>query len=75
MTAINELRPDALYKKCKPGEFKFNTTTELQGSGNGSYRAPISRQSQEKPHVLVLPCSLSLTECASQLKCPILFVP
>lgn len=35
----------------------------------------LQRIHREKPHLLVLPCSLSLTECASQLKCPILFVP
>jgi len=24
-----ELQPEALYKSCKPGDFKFETTAEL----------------------------------------------
>jgi LonC protease-like protein len=31
MTAINELQPEALYTRCKPETFKFETTAELQG--------------------------------------------
>ena len=30
---------------------------------------------QDKPRLIVLPSSLPLSECASQLKCPVLFVP
>jgi hypothetical protein len=29
----------------------------------------------KKSHLVVLPCSLSLTECTSHVKCPVLFVP
>ena len=35
----------------------------------------LRRIHHQKPHLIVLPCSLSLTECTSHVKCPVLFVP
>jgi len=35
----------------------------------------LQRVRQDRPHLIVLPSSLPLTECASQLKSPVLFVP
>jgi hypothetical protein len=31
-TVMKELQPEALYRSCKPDDFKFETTAELEGS-------------------------------------------
>jgi nucleotide-binding universal stress UspA family protein len=37
--------------------------------------AIVQNVAQDTPRLIVLPASLSLTQCAFQLKCPVLFVP
>jgi nucleotide-binding universal stress UspA family protein len=43
--------------------------------GNATGTDVLQSVRQDKPRLIVLPSSLPLGECASQLKCPVLFVP
>lgn len=50
-------------------------TVVFSAHGMSTGDEALQRIPQEKPHLIVLPSSLPLSRCLSQLKCPVLFMP